>query len=55
MYWKKKRTTLLSLIIGVLGKKCEVGETDLRKSNQGKIIEIPSYLVNTDSRALILI
>ena len=38
----KKLNTLLSLIIGVLRKRCagEGGEKDLNKCNQGKIINI---------------
>ena len=38
----KKLSTLLSLIIGMLGKRCggKGGEKGLNKWNQGKIIEI---------------
>ena len=38
----KKLNTLLSLIIGVLGKRCVGGggEKDLNKCNHGKIINI---------------
>ena len=38
----KKLNTLLSLIIGVLGKRCVGlgGEKGLNKCNQGKIIKI---------------
>ena len=43
----KVQRTLLSLIIGMLGKYCvwmKVGEENLRKWNEGKIIEISLYV-----------